>query len=80
MNFKNLTSEERIAAKFINEAFEEHNQNIIGTIVWINNHINRLASQRPDVHRAIRNLSSEQFNRVIAEILLPFLEEQKQCM
>ena len=72
MNFKNLTSEERIVANFINETFEEHNQNMISTIVWINNHINHLASQRPDVHRAMNNLTNKQFNHVIAEVLLPF--------
>lgn len=72
MNFKNLTSEERIVANFINKAFEERNQNMISTLIWINNHTNHLASQRPDVHRAMRNLTSKQFNRVISEILLPF--------
>ncbi|WP_373192635.1 hypothetical protein [Pediococcus acidilactici] len=72
MNFKNLTSEERIVANFINETFEEHNQNMISTIVWINRHVNHLASQRPDVHRAMSNLTSKQFNHVIAEVLLPF--------
>lgn len=67
-----MNSEERIVAKFISETFEEHNQNMVSTIVWINSHINHLASQRPDVHRAMNNLTSKQFNHVIAEILLPF--------
>lgn len=67
-----MNSEERIVAKFISEIFEDHNQSMVSTIVWINSHINHLASQRPDVHRAMRNLTSEQFNHVIAEILLPF--------
>lgn len=67
-----MNSEERIVAKFISETFEEHNQNMLSTIVWINNHTNYLVNQRPDVHRAMRNLTSEQFNHVIAEILLPF--------
>ncbi|AHA05949.1 hypothetical protein [Pediococcus pentosaceus] len=72
MNFKNLTSEERIVANFISEAFEEHNQSMISAIVWINNHTNYLVNQRPDVHRAMNNLTNKQFNHVIAEILLPF--------
>ncbi|KAF0470493.1 hypothetical protein GBP40_03660 [Pediococcus acidilactici] len=72
MNFKNLTSEERIVANFINKAFEERNQNMISTIVWINNHTNYLVNQRPDVHRAMKNLTNKQFNHVISEILLPF--------
>lgn len=67
-----MNSEERIVAKFISETFEEHNQNMLSTIVWINNHTNYLVNQRPDVHRAMNNLTNKQFNRVIAEILLPF--------
>ena len=67
-----MNSEELIVANFINETFEEHNQNMISTIVWINNHTNYLVNQRPDVHIAMNNLTNRQFNHVIAEILLPF--------
>ena len=72
IDFKNKSSGERIAARFLREAFEEHNRNMVSTIIWINNHINHLASQRPDVYKAMNNLTIEQFNRVIAEILLSF--------
>jgi hypothetical protein len=72
MNFANLTKDEQIVAKFISEIFEEHNQNMVGTMVWMNNHTNHIASKRPDIHRVMKNLTTKQFNRIIAEILLPF--------
>lgn len=73
MNIQNLSNnDERIVAKFINEEFEARSKNMGRTLVWVNNHINKIMSTRPDVHRAMNNLSSEQMNHVIAEILLPF--------
>jgi lipopolysaccharide biosynthesis glycosyltransferase len=68
----NLLSDEAIFAKFLEQRFEYHNQDMIKTLLAIDKSMTKMRYNHYDVFKAYKKLSSQQKNHVIAEILLPF--------
>lgn len=72
MNMNSLSSDEAIFAKFLEQRFEYHNQDMIKALLAIDKSMTKLRYNHYDVFKAYKKLSSQQKNHVIAEILLPF--------
>lgn len=68
----NLSSDEAIFAKFLEQRFEYHNQDMIKTLLAIDKSMTKMRHNHYDVFKAYKKLSSQQKNHVISEILLPF--------
>lgn len=72
MNMNNLSSDEAIFAKFLEQRFNYHSQDMIKTLLAIDKSMTKMRYNHYDVFKAYKKLSSQQKNHVIAEILLPF--------
>ena len=72
MNMSNLSSDEAIFAKFLEQRFNYHSQDMIRTLLAIDKSMTKMRYNHYDVFKAYKKLSSQQKNHVISEILLPF--------
>ncbi|WP_063697050.1 hypothetical protein [Pediococcus inopinatus] len=52
--------------------FEEHNSDLFGTIIWWRGHGKYLHMNERQAFDAYKNLSVEEINQVVCELLLPF--------
>lgn len=72
MNTSKLSNDEAIFARFLEERFNYHNQDMIKTLLAIDKSMTKLRYNHYDVFKAYKKLNSQQKNHIIAEILLPF--------
>lgn len=64
-----LTTNQMVFYRYLLEAYQDHNQDIMMTLSWCERHMN---SMPYGVHLAYRSLSSVERNQVINELALPF--------
>lgn len=67
-----MTKDEAPFARFLEQRFEYHNQDMIKTLLAIDKSMTKLRYNHYDVFKAYQKLNSEQKNRVIANVLFRY--------
>ncbi|WP_076799902.1 hypothetical protein [Latilactobacillus curvatus] len=67
-----MTAEQETFKRFLEWSFEDHAEDIIRTIVWLNSHMIKIRREYPKEYLAYKALSNQELNQVICEVLLPF--------
>lgn len=67
-----MTAEQKTFKSFLEWTFEDHAEDIIRTIVWLNSHMVKIRREYPKEYLAYKALTNQQINQVICEVLLPF--------
>lgn len=64
-----MTKQQIIFRKYLERIFEDHNENIIRTIIYCNSNPDKMHHEE---RRAYESLTSREINQVVNEITLPF--------
>lgn len=67
-----MTKEQEAFRVFFEQVFDDHQQEILGTVDWIARHMPTFQYQYPKAYLAFKSLTTKEINQVICEVLLPF--------
>lgn len=67
-----MTKEQELFKRFFKWSFEDHQQDIMSTVSWLNTHMVKIKRDYPKEYLAYKSLTNQQRNQVICEVLLPF--------
>lgn len=67
-----MAIEQELFKRFFEWTFEDHAQDVVRTVVWMNSHMVMIKRDYPKEYLAYKALTNQQINQVICEVLLPF--------